>query len=119
MQTKNCILTGNFNLNLLKHAKLPGVSNFLENLLSYKFMPQITRVTKKVATLIDNILINDNALNCHITFGNITTSISDHDNLPQFIALNSLFESSIDEGSSQTDSKIFFKAFTCYFKKRL
>lgn len=35
-EIKNCILTGDFNLNLLKHANLPGVSRFLENLLSHK-----------------------------------------------------------------------------------
>ena len=32
-ENKNCILTGDFNLNLLKHAKSPDVSKFLENLL--------------------------------------------------------------------------------------
>ena len=49
-ENKNCILTGDFNLNLLKHAKSPGVSKFLENLLSHNFMPQITlptRITEK------------------------------------------------------------------------
>ena len=36
-ENKNCILTGDFNLNLLKHAKSPGVSKFLESLLSHNF----------------------------------------------------------------------------------
>ena len=78
----------------------PGVSKFLENLLSHNFMPQITlptRITEKTATLIDNILINNNVLNC--ISGNITTSISDH--LPQFIVLDSLLGTSTDEDSSQ------------------
>ena len=44
-ENKNCILTGDFKLNLLKHAKSPGVSKFLENLLSHNFMPQITLPT--------------------------------------------------------------------------
>ena len=99
-ENKNCILTGDFNLNLLKHAKSPGVSKFLENLLSHNFMPQITlptRITEKTATLIDNILINNNVLNC--ISGNITTSISDH--LPQFIVLDSLLGTSTDVDSSQ------------------
>ena len=99
-ENKNCILTGDFNLNLLKHAKSPGVSKFLENLLSHNFMPQITlptRITEKTATLIDNILINNNVLNC--ISGNITTSISDH--LPQFIVLDSLLGTSTDESSFQ------------------
>ena len=95
-----CILTGDFNLNLLKHAKSPGVSKFLENLLSHNFMPQITlptRITEKTTTLIDNMLINNNILNC--ISGNITTSISDH--LPQFIVLDSLLGTSTDVDSSQ------------------
>ena len=37
-ENKNCSLTDDFNLNLLKHAKSPGVSKFLENLLSPNFM---------------------------------------------------------------------------------
>ena len=99
-ENKNCILTGDFNLNLLKHAKSPGVSKLLENLLSHNFMPQITlptRITEKTATFIDNILINTNKLNS--ISGNITTSISDH--LPQFIVLDSLLGTSTDESSFQ------------------
>ena len=88
-ENKNCILTGDFNLNLIEHAKSLGVTKFLENLLSHNFMPQITlpaRVTEKTAALIDNILINNKALN-RIS-GNITTFMPDH--LPQFIVLYSL-----------------------------
>ena len=73
-------------LNLLKQ-KSPGLSTFPEYLLSYNFMPQIalpTRMTEETATLTDNIIINNNVLNC--IYGNITTSISDH--LAQFIVLN-------------------------------
>ena len=63
-------------------------------------MPRITlptRITEKMAPLIDNILINNNALNC--ISSSITTSISDH--LPQFIVLDSLLGTSTDEDSSQ------------------
>ena len=105
-ENKICILTGHFNLNLLKHAKSPGVTKFLENLLWHSFMPRITlptRIAEKTATLIDNILINNNALNC--ICGNITTSISDH--LPQFIVLASLLGTPTDEDSSQ----IWYRSF--------
>ena len=54
-------------------------------------MPQTTlptRITEKTITLIDNILINNNVLNC--ISGNRTISISDH--LSQFIVLDSLLE---------------------------
>ena len=50
-----------------------------------------------MANLIDNILINNNVVNC--ISGNITTSISDH--LPQFIVFDSLSGTSTDEDSSQ------------------
>ena len=92
-------------LNLLKQ-KSPGLSTFLEHLLSYNFMPQIalpTRMTEETATLTDNIIINNNVLNC--IYGNITTSISDH--LAQFIVLNCLLGTSTDEDSSQ----IFYRSF--------
>ena len=55
-----------------------------------------TRITEKTTTLIDNILINNNVLNC--ISGNTATSISDH--LPQFIVLGSLLGNSTDEDSS-------------------
>ena len=69
-------------------------------------MPKITlptRITEETATLIGNILINNDVLNC--IYGDITTSISDH--LPQFIVLNSLLGTSTDEDSSQ----IFYRSF--------
>ena len=62
-------------------------------------MPQITlttTITEKTATLIDNILINNDVLNC--ISDSITTSISDH--LPQFIVLDSLLGTSTYVDSS-------------------
>ena len=55
------IITGNFNLNLIKYMQNTGVNQFLENILSNNFIPQITlptRITEKTATLIDNIFTN-------------------------------------------------------------
>ena len=52
-----------------------GVSKFLENLLSNNFIPQIilpAKITETTASLIDNILINNNVLNC--ISGNINIS---------------------------------------------
>ena len=80
---KRTILAGDFNLNLIKRAQKTGVNQFLQIVLSNIFMPQITlptRVPRKSATLIDNILINHHEYKC-IT-GNISF-ISDH--LPQFV----------------------------------
>ena len=36
------IITGNFNLNLIKYMQNKGVNKFLENFLSNNFIPQIT-----------------------------------------------------------------------------
>ena len=69
-------------------------------------MPQITLptgITEKMATLIDNIFPSKNVLN--FISGNIIISISNY--LPQFIVLDSLLETSIDEDSSQ----LFYRSF--------
>ena len=50
-----------------------------------------------MATFIDNILINNNILNC--ISGNISTSILNH--LPQFKVLYSLLVTSTNEDRSQ------------------
>ena len=78
------IITGDFNLNLIKYMQNTGVNQFLENILSNNFIPQITlptRITEKTATLIDNIFTNSYKHNSNCLSGNITPYISDH--LPQ------------------------------------
>ena len=60
-ENKPSIITGDFNLNLIKYMQNTGVNQFLENILSNNFIPQITlptRITEKTATLIDNIFTN-------------------------------------------------------------
>ena len=73
-----------------------GVNQFLENILSNNFIPQITlptRITEKTATLIDNIFIN--SYNSIYLSGNITTYISDH--LPQFLVIENLKQPSFNQ----------------------
>ena len=85
------IITGDFNLNLIKYMQNTGVNQFLENILSNNFIPQITlptRITEKTATLIDNIFTNSYKHNSNCLSGNITTFISDH--LPQFLITENL-----------------------------
>ena len=68
-----------------------GVNQFLENIRSNNFIPQITlptRITEKTATLIDNIFTNSYKHNSNCLSGNITTYISDH--LPQFLIIENL-----------------------------
>ena len=67
------IITGDFNLNLIKHMQNTGVNQFLENILSNSLIPQITlptRNTEKTATLIDNIIRNSYKRNSNCQSGN-------------------------------------------------
>ena len=92
-ENKKSIITGDFNMNLIKYTKSTGINQFLEHFFSYGYLPQITlptRVSTKSATLIDNIFINESECKC--VSGNITTSISDH--LPQFIILKKFKDTS-------------------------
>ena len=88
-ENKPSVISGDFNLNLIKYTQNRGVNQFLENILSNNFIPNKTlsiKVTEKSATLIDNIFTNNYEHNC--VSGNITTYISDH--LPQFLIIEDL-----------------------------
>ena len=87
---KNCILAGDFNVDLIKYGSDSHVDNFYDEISSFSFRPLIlqpTRVTSHSFTLIDNIFINDVA--CISSGGNITCSISDH--FSQFVQID-IFE---------------------------
>ena len=88
-ENKPSIISGDFNLNLIKYTQNRGVNQFLENILSNSFIPHITLptiFTKKSATLIDNLFRNNYEHNC--VSGNITTYISGH--LSQFLIIEDL-----------------------------
>ena len=91
------IITGDFNLNLIKYMQYTGVNQFLENIPSNNFIPQVTlptRITEKTATLIDSIFTNSYKHNPNCLSGNITTYISDH--LPQFLIIENLKQPSFN-----------------------
>ena len=91
LENKPSIITGDFNLNLVKYMQNTGVNQFLEKILSNSFIPQITlptRIPEKTATLIDSIFTNSYNHNSNCVSGNITTYISDH--LPQFLIIENL-----------------------------
>ena len=89
-ENKPYVISGDFDLNLIKYTQNRGVNQFLENILSNTLIPHIitlpTRVTEKSATLIDKIFTNNYKYNC--VSGNITTYMSDH--LPQFLVIEDL-----------------------------
>ena len=80
---KYCYITGDFNLDLLKHESHSITAQFLEALFSYGCLPMITkptRITAHSATLIDNIFTNNTKVSSKN--GLIVSDISDH--LPIF-----------------------------------
>ena len=89
-EKKKVILTGDFNLNLLKFDKSKEVNEFLNLLTARWFTPYIlgpTRLTDfQKPSLIDNIFLNFNDMHCNS--GNLLNKISDH--LPNFIIVENL-----------------------------
>ena len=89
-ENKKIVLTGDFNLNLLKFDKNKEITEFLDFLTPKWFTPQIlgpTRITEnQQASLIDNLFIDFNDLHC--TSGNFFEKISDHP--PNFLIIEKL-----------------------------
>lgn len=72
-------LTGDFNLDLMKHETHSITAQFFEVIFSYGLVPLITkptRITAQSATLIDNIFTNNN--NVLSKNGLIISDLSDH-----------------------------------------
>ena len=81
-ESKDIVLLGDFNINLLNHNENSEVSDFVDILNSHLLILTInipTRITNTSKTLIDNILISPSFTGYS---GNLTVGISDH--LPQF-----------------------------------
>ena len=79
--TKNTIvlIAGDFNLNLLKHNSHGPTGEFLNNMLSYNFLPTLslpTRISDTSATLIDNIFVN--CIGHDYTSALVYSDVSDH-----------------------------------------
>ena len=86
-ENKLVILFGDFNLNLLKHDKVPNVEAFLNFMSANFYRPLITHTARIHAdscpSLIDNIFIN--TLEYETVSGNLIDSVSGH--LPNFAFL--------------------------------
>ena len=87
---KLCIISGDFNYNLLNHERHEATNNFISNLFSSSFIPVILEPTRVVSknkpSLIDNIFINFS--DKKNTSGNLIEKISDH--MPNFIIYEEL-----------------------------
>ena len=80
---KNIVLSGDFNIDLLKLKEREKYSEFFDIMLSMGFLPKITfptRFAKKSASLIDQIFIKsrDFMLNQNSKSGILHSSLSDH-----------------------------------------
>jgi len=83
--SKNIILAGDFNINLLNHSSHSETETFLNIMYAHKILPMIKRPTRYgncCATLIDNIFTN--LLAESLISGIILDDVSDH--LPIFFA---------------------------------
>ena len=88
-ENKQCYISGDFNLDLLKHDTNDIINNFLNTFYNNDMRPLIdrpTRITPTSATLIDNIFTN--VLTNRITAGIFVSSLTDH--FPIFQVTNSV-----------------------------
>ena len=79
-QRNNKPISGDFNLNILDYETNPKIKNFTNLLFQHNFIPLInrpTRITKRTATAIDNIITNS-INNSKLTTGVVKTDLTDH-----------------------------------------
>jgi len=86
-----CIIAGDINIDLSNYCKNRATSNYVDNVLTYNFMPTIvmpTRITPKSATIVDHIYYYEGK-NCRkelgIKSGNFWNDMTDH--LPNYFLL--------------------------------
>lgn len=86
---KNVILTGDFNVNLLKYHENNSTNEFLENIISQGYIPKITQPTRlchTTGTLIDNFFVKISDHFSKFKSGILLNAISDH--LPIFTSID-------------------------------
>ena len=74
-----CVISGDFNLDLLKINSRALIADYIELLYSYSFLPSITlptRLSRRSATLIDQIFLKSSSSNT--CGGIILSNLSDH-----------------------------------------
>ena len=89
--SKNVIVTGDFNIDLIKFKSVNCINEYLDNVISNGFIPKITyptRLTDRTGTLIDNFLIKLSDNFSQTTSGILLQTLSDH--LPYFVTLDYL-----------------------------
>jgi len=86
---KDVVISGDFNLDLLKFRENNNINDFLDFMISCSYFPTITlptRLTNRQGTLIDNFFVKTDKHLFDTQSGIILSQISDH--LPYFMALD-------------------------------
>ena len=86
---KHVLLTGDFNINLLRSSENSHIDDFLENMITNSYIPKITvptRLTQCNGTLIDNFFLKMSQNFSYSIAGVLRHQISDH--LPYFIIID-------------------------------
>ena len=106
-ENKLVILSGDFNLNLLKFDKIPCADSFLNLMLANFLKPLIIQPTRindtSTPSLIDNIFINSLQLNA--VSGNLIDKVSDH--LPNFVIYDAKGKNNTKDISMSRDYRNF------------
>ena len=87
---KHSIMTGDFNIDLIKFYLNNNTSKYLNTVVKNGFFPTVllpTRVTSHTCTLIDHIFHLSRNSRMHVSSGNLMTDMSNH--FANFIILNS------------------------------
>ena len=101
-ERKLCLISGDFNINLLNYDKHPLTQDFINTLSSFFLEPHIlrpTRITSHSSTLIDNIFFN--SIEYQTVSGNLSHDLTDH--FPNFLIIESFAFSMHEEKSYKRD----------------
>ena len=84
-----CVLVGDFNINLIKITEKEAFSKFYDTIITNSFIPTITyptRFSNTNGTIIDNALCKLSDVSLNSTSGIFVDQFSDH--MPHFISLD-------------------------------
>ena len=95
---KHSVITGDFNIDLIKFDLNNNINDYLNTILQNSFVPAIllpTRVTDHTCTLIDHIYYFSRNAKTNVAYGNLLTDMSNH--FVNFLILHSNIQSKENE----------------------
>ena len=104
------VLTGDFNLDLLKFENHLPTANYIDLVMNHKLLPRIvrpTRIKKQSATLIDHIFTKDDKI--HVVSGIIDTELAGNSGYTDHLPVFTILKTQINEKKKkEMISKSFF-----------